>query len=379
MTSPRGIRNNNPGNIVKSDAAWQGKVDGDDPRFETFNTPHNGLRALAKQLLRYQDTYGLKTIREIINRWAPSIENDTESYENAVSNEVGVGVDYPLDLHVEIMLQRLVTAIVRHENGQQPYADDQIRAAVQDALGYSYTQPAAPIEDRTTPLPETPMPEESPSFDWSGALKIGGAIASFFNPIIGVAISSLGGVMEQKIEKTISKHTDPATAKTVAGQLTTVIQDSLTKVTGKADPVAAVAEIRANPAAASAVAAAVDQKIVDMTPLLNEMHRQAQERYAAEAKDRNDAAERVSRVGWNIQKWLVAGGLVITGCIVVALLALLIVQVSTAPNHLPDATLIAFAGPLLVLGMQGLREAYAFAFGGVQEGSPAAMVKGAVK
>lgn len=223
------------------------------------------------------------------------------------------------------------------------------------------------------------MPDESPSIDWSSALKLGGAIASFFNPIIGVAITSLGGVMEQKIEKTISKHTDPATAKTVAGQLTTVIQDSLTKVTGKADPVAAVAEIRANPAAASAVAAAVDQKIVDMTPLLNEMHRQAQERFAAEAKDRNDAAERVSRVGWNIQKWLVAGGLVITGCIVVALLALLIVQVSTAPNHLPDATLIAFAGPLLVLGMQGLREAYSFAFGGTQEGSPAAIAKGATK
>lgn len=223
------------------------------------------------------------------------------------------------------------------------------------------------------------MPDESPSIDWSSALKLGGAIASFFNPLIGVAITSLGSVVESKIEKEIARHTDPATAKVVAGQLTTAIQDGLAKVTGKVDPVAAVAEIRANPKAAAEVATVVEQKLVDMRPLLDDMHRQAQERYAAEAQDRNDAAVRVSKVGWNIQKWLVVGGMVITGMIVVALLALLIVQVVVSPNHLPDAALIAFAGPVLILAMQGLREAYAFAFGGTQEGSPAAIAKGATK
>jgi muramidase (phage lysozyme) len=244
-------------------------------------------------------------------------------------------------------------------------------------------KPAAPIEERDLSgipprvEPEAPMPEESPSFDWSSALKVGGAIASFFNPIVGVAISALGPLVEQKIEKAVGRHTDPATAKTVAAQLSSVIESSLTKVTGKADPVAAVAEIRASPAAAAAVSAAVEQKLVDMTPLLNEMHRQAQERFAAEAADRNDASVRVAKVGWNIQKYLVVGGLAVTGVIVTALLAVLIVQVSTAANHLPDATLIAFAGPLLVLAMQGLREAYSFAFGGTQEGSPAAIAKGA--
>jgi muramidase (phage lysozyme) len=239
-------------------------------------------------------------------------------------------------------------------------------------------QPAAPIEDHSPELPqqpEIPMAEEASSFDWSSALKVGGAIASFFNPIVGVAISALGPLVEQKIEKAVGQHTDPATAKTVAAQLSSVIENSLTKVTGKTDPVAAVAEIRASPTAASAVAAVVEQKLVDMTPLLNEMHRQAQERYAAEAADRNDASERVKKVGWNIQKYLVIGGLAVTGIIVGALLAVLIVQVSTSPNHLPDATLIAFAGPLLVIAMQGLREAYAFAFGGTQEGSPAAVAQ----
>lgn len=378
MTYPRGIRNNNPGNLIKSEAKWRGKVDGDDPRFESFDTPHNGLRALAKQLLIYQDKYGLKTIREIINRWAPSIENDTDSYENAVSTEVGLGVDYPLDLHVELVLEKLVTAIVHHENGQQPYSSDQIKAAVQDALGYSYTQPAAPIEERS-PVLETPMPDDSPSFDWGSVVKVGGAIASFFNPLIGVAISALGPVVEQKIEKAVGRHTDDATAKTVANQLSTAIQDSLIKATGKTDPVAAVAEVRANPAVAQTVAAAVEQKLVDMTPLLNEMHRQAQERFAAEMQDRNAASERVAKVGWNIQQYLVIGGIAITSIIVVSLLTVMIIQVASTESHLPDATLIAFAGPILVLAMRGLGEAYAFAFGGTQEGSPGALAKGAAK
>jgi hypothetical protein len=256
-------------------------------------------------------------------------------------------------------------------------------AFVERMLSEGLQQQNVAFEDAPRPAPapatqqkrEAPMAEETPSFDWSGVLKVGGAIATFFNPIIGVAISSLGTLVEQKIEKTVGRHTDAATAKTVAAQLSVVIEDSLAKVTGKTDPVAAVAEIRANPSAAAAVSAAVEQKLVDMTPLLNEIHRQAQERYAAEAADRNDASNRVARVGWNIQKYLVIGGLVITCFIVVALLVVLIIQVVAVQDHLPDPTLIAFAGPLLVIAMQGLREAYAFAFGGTQEGSPGALAK----
>ncbi|HGY2308601.1 TPA: structural protein, partial [Pseudomonas aeruginosa] len=49
---PRGIRNNNPGNIVWSARNnWQGQLPHDpqiEPRFCRFDTAHNGTRALAK-------------------------------------------------------------------------------------------------------------------------------------------------------------------------------------------------------------------------------------------------------------------------------------------------------------------------------------------
>jgi hypothetical protein len=146
----RGLRNNNPGNIVQSGIEWRGKVvPSTDPRFETFDTPHNGIRAAAKLLLSYQDKHGLRTVRGIINRWAPPAENDTGAYINIVAGELGVHADDQIDLHRFTTLVPLVSAIIRHENGEQPYAAELIAAAVSDAL-----EVEAPVPD--TPAPVTP-------------------------------------------------------------------------------------------------------------------------------------------------------------------------------------------------------------------------------
>lgn len=106
------------------------------------------------------------------------------------------------------------------------------------------------------------------SFDWGAVLQVGGAIASAFNPLIGVAISALGPIVQQKIEKEVGRHTDPATAKTVAAQLSTSISDAVTKATGKADPIAAVAELRSNPVAVAAVEAAVTTRLAEIGELV---------------------------------------------------------------------------------------------------------------
>ena len=52
-TEPLGIRHNNPGNLVKTDVPWEGKVSNPTGRFEKFDTPHNGIRALARNLAYY--------------------------------------------------------------------------------------------------------------------------------------------------------------------------------------------------------------------------------------------------------------------------------------------------------------------------------------
>ena len=115
----RGIRNKNPGNIEKGDE-WKGLAAvQDDPRFCVFRAMMWGCRALIKTLRTYHEKHGLRTVREIINRWAPSHENDTGAYVWDVSDRLGVGPDDPLPLEAQPRLYiELARAIAYHENGQ---------------------------------------------------------------------------------------------------------------------------------------------------------------------------------------------------------------------------------------------------------------------
>lgn len=131
--APRGIRNNNPGNIEKSDIQWDGKQAGADARFETFATPEQGIAAMARNLITYQEKHGLETVEGIIARWAPPKENKTGAYVAAVAKEMGVKPADSLNLNDAATLTRLTEAIIRHEQGKQPYSAAQIAAGVKAA------------------------------------------------------------------------------------------------------------------------------------------------------------------------------------------------------------------------------------------------------
>lgn len=94
MGLPRGIRNNNPGNI-EDGIAWDGlDVAGDtDPRFARFLTPEMGIRAMVKIFITYERAYGLKSVAQIITRWAPPVENDTQTYIDNVCKWTGFTAD----------------------------------------------------------------------------------------------------------------------------------------------------------------------------------------------------------------------------------------------------------------------------------------------
>lgn len=131
MKQTRGIRNNNPGNIRGNNAyQWRGEVGRDDLDFVVFDAPENGIRAIARTLNTYSNKYGINTLKDIISRWAPSIENNTEAYiqhaEQAlkISRHTPIGEQHKADL---------IKVIIQHENGSQPYSNkviyDGIRAA----------------------------------------------------------------------------------------------------------------------------------------------------------------------------------------------------------------------------------------------------------
>ncbi|MFO5854168.1 hypothetical protein ACLBSO_29315, partial [Klebsiella pneumoniae] len=81
---------------------------------------------------------GIDTVGEIINRWAPpSDNNDTAAYIKAVCAQLGVTANQPLDASNPDTLQALCAAIIKHENGSQPYSQDQLSTGVSAALGLS--------------------------------------------------------------------------------------------------------------------------------------------------------------------------------------------------------------------------------------------------
>lgn len=128
---PRGIRNHNPGNLRRNGDPWQGlRRDQNDAEFFQFVSAKYGIRALARTLIAYQDRHAIRTVEAIIGRWAPPIENRTSAYVAHVSNRMGVLANEPLDLHDYRTLRALVEAIIRHENGRQPYPDAEIDAGL---------------------------------------------------------------------------------------------------------------------------------------------------------------------------------------------------------------------------------------------------------
>lgn len=138
----RGIKNNNPGNIRISDQRWQGKVTpSTDADFEQFVSPEYGIRALAKILLD-DGSQGINTVRKVINKYAPSSENNTEAYINAVCEHLKVQPDDELNLDDYNTMYGFVAAIIMHENGEVPYSDATINKGINMAGVYNVPKPA---------------------------------------------------------------------------------------------------------------------------------------------------------------------------------------------------------------------------------------------
>lgn len=120
---PRGIRNNNPGNIRLSPTRWKGQRNFQfDPAFVEFTSPVLGLRALMRLLLTYHFKYGLDSVTALINRYAPPHENATDAYIHQVARKLGVERMTQLDLRKRNVLIGLARAITLHENGL-PYKE----------------------------------------------------------------------------------------------------------------------------------------------------------------------------------------------------------------------------------------------------------------
>jgi hypothetical protein len=142
-TGPRGIRNNNPGNIRRDDTAWVGlAADQADPDFFAFTEAVWGLRAILRIIHSYEGR-GLTTVRGWITAWAPPSDgNDTDAYIAAVAAAVGGNPDATLSIESACVATAVLAAITQEENGEQPYGPDVLACAY--ALAFPRPSDASP-------------------------------------------------------------------------------------------------------------------------------------------------------------------------------------------------------------------------------------------
>lgn len=115
---PRGIRNNNPGNLIITTEKWQRKIpkkDNTDGRFEQFETIIWGSRAMIIDISN-DIKKGQDTIEKLISAYSPRNENQTDKYITFVSETTGIPSNQKLSANKET-LSKLFKAILIKENG----------------------------------------------------------------------------------------------------------------------------------------------------------------------------------------------------------------------------------------------------------------------
>lgn len=120
----RGLRNCNPGNIRKSKTKYFGEIiPSRDPAFKQFRTMAWGYRAMFVVLDSYSRK-GYRSIRQMILRYAPPIENYTENYIRCVAEWSGVDADALPDTRDRATMVPVVAAMSRVENGRPAVMTD---------------------------------------------------------------------------------------------------------------------------------------------------------------------------------------------------------------------------------------------------------------
>ncbi|MBQ8865062.1 MAG: hypothetical protein IJ020_02850 [Bacteroidaceae bacterium] len=112
----RGLRNCNPLNIRRvAGTKWKGQSTlQTDASFVCFNAMEWGIRAAFCILRTYARRYQCLSPADIVGRWAPPHQNDTDAYIRNVCTWTGFGGRQHL---TEADWPRLVQAMARQESG----------------------------------------------------------------------------------------------------------------------------------------------------------------------------------------------------------------------------------------------------------------------
>lgn len=181
-----GVRLNNPGNLEWG-SPWEGLVPreksryyktgtGPQQRFCEFADAASGIRAIARTLITYfdkrkaRDGSAIDTVAEVVERWAPSFENNTSAYANHVAKLMSVDPDQILDIKSYDVMYGLVTGIIAHENAGYAYPAEVVEEGLR----------RAGVVKKITQKNNVPLTKETVAAGVAGA----GSAAGILAPII---------------------------------------------------------------------------------------------------------------------------------------------------------------------------------------------------
>ena len=148
---PLGVRLNNPGNLEWG-SPWEGLVPRSQSRYHAsgsaqqrrfceFVDAASGIRAIARTLITYADKRlaadgsTIDTVREVISRWAPSHENNTNAYAQHVAKVISptLSPDAPISVKDYQTMKGLVRGIIAHENAGYAYPEEVLEEGLRRA------------------------------------------------------------------------------------------------------------------------------------------------------------------------------------------------------------------------------------------------------
>lgn len=88
-----------------------------DGRFVQFVSLEYGYRAAIRNLWTYQKRYNLRSISQMISKWAPPTENNTSSYIATVAKLSGYAAAKPINMFDKTVCVNVVAAMSFVENG----------------------------------------------------------------------------------------------------------------------------------------------------------------------------------------------------------------------------------------------------------------------
>lgn len=125
----------NPFNLRPDGSDWLG-MSGTSNNFVEFENPSFGLRAGFKNMYNQKKLHNIDTIDDYINKYAPTSDNSTasvENYKQMLEKVLGVSRGDKIDLNDPDTMLKIGKAQIQMEQGNMPYSDALLRAALAQA------------------------------------------------------------------------------------------------------------------------------------------------------------------------------------------------------------------------------------------------------